>query len=265
MWTSLAFLAALSLTPGQADALAVTNVKNTYGVRGPIRPDNKIIPGDAFILTFDIEGITVDESGKVLYSMATEVTDGNGKVQYKQDARDLEAINALGGKTLPAYVHIDVGLDQPPGEYTVKVTITDRAAKRNTVLSQKFQVQKKAFGMVRLTTTSDAEGQGSTALFGSGETAFVNYSVVGFARGKDKKPNVNVEMRVLDEKGQPTLAKPFTGTLNAEVPDNIVALPVQFMLSLNRPGKFTVELNATDQNSKESAQLSFPLTVLPWK
>jgi hypothetical protein len=38
---------------------------------------------------------------------------------------------------------------------------------------------------------------------------------------------------------------------------------MHFLLSLNRPGKFTVELRATDQVSKKKAKLSFPLTVLP--
>jgi hypothetical protein len=38
---------------------------------------------------------------------------------------------------------------------------------------------------------------------------------------------------------------------------------VQFALSLSRPGKFTLELKATDQVSGQSATVTYPLTVLP--
>ena len=62
----------------------------------------QFLPGDSFAFSFDIEGIKADDSGKVLYSIALEVTDSAGKVRFKQEPRDQEAINALGGTSLPA-------------------------------------------------------------------------------------------------------------------------------------------------------------------
>jgi hypothetical protein len=53
----------------------------------------------------------------------------------------------------------------------------------------------------------------------------------------------------------------MTLQVNKDVPDNLPMVPMQFMLSLNRPGKFTVELTATDQVAKKTTKLSFPLTV----
>ena len=41
----------------------------------------------------------------------------------------------------------------------------------------------------------------------------------------------------------------------------LLGLTMQFALAINRTGKFTVELTATDQLSKQSAKVSFPLTV----
>lgn len=264
MWTTLALAATLSLAPQQAGQLTLTNVRSSYGPLGVPRKDNKVLPGDRLYIAFDVEGITADQGGKVLYSMLTEVLDSKNKVLFKQDPQDLEAVLALGGKSMPAFVQLDAGLDQPPGEYTIKVVVTDRASKRSAILTRTFQLLPKGFGMVRLLTTHDPEGQVPASVFEAGGALFVNLVVVGFERDKAKKqPRVAVELRVLDEKGQPTFAKPFTGEIGQDVPETALSLPVQFLVSLNRNGKFTVELKATDLLTRKTAETSFPLTVLP--
>ena len=46
-----------------------------------------------------------------------------------------------------------------------------------------------------------------------------NGAVVGFGRdGAAQQPNVALELRVLDENGKPTTAKPFGGTIDKDVP-----------------------------------------------
>jgi hypothetical protein len=54
----------------------------------------------------------------------------------------------------------------------------------------------------------------------------------------------------------------MTSQVNKDVPDGAQQLPLQFLLSLNRPGKFVVELSATDQVTGKKAKLTFPLKVL---
>lgn len=267
MLTTLALLTTLSLSPNQADQLSLANVRTTYGALGIVRADNKVLPGDQVFVTFDIEGITVDPaSGKVLYSMLTEILDGKDKLLHKQEPRDLETINALGGSTVPAFVQLECGLDQEPGEYRVRVTVTDRTAKKSVSMSRSFQVLKPDFGIVRLTATPDQEGQALTAVFGAGQSLWVHCSLVGFGRDKAKgQPDATIELRVLDEKGKPTLTQPFAGQINKDVPAAARGVPVQFLVALNRPGKFTVEIKATDQVAKKTSTLSFPLQVLPSK
>jgi hypothetical protein len=263
MWTTFA-LAALSLAPGRAGDLSVSNVRSTYCVRGAARPDNKLLPGDQFVLSFEVDGVTVDGAGKVLYSMSTEVTDSRGKVQHRSEPKPLEATVALGGGRMPGFATVDVGLDQPPGEYTMKVTLTDRAARTSTTVTQKFEVLPKGFGITRVTTTSDPEGIIATSLFGAGETMWFNFRMVGFARDStSKQPSLSFELRVLDDKGNPTLAKPFTGSITKDVPANVMSIPAKFLLSLNRPGKFTIELKVNDAVGNKKASMTMPLTVLP--
>jgi hypothetical protein len=263
MWTTLALVAALGTAPGQAGSLALTNDRPTYGILGAPREDTKFLPGDMFFLAFDIENIKVDDTGKVLYSMGMDVTDSKGKSLYRQEPRDLEALNSLGGTRLPAYAHVFIGLDQPPGEYTLKLSVTDRATKASRSLERKFQVVPLDFGITRLTTSLDPQEQIPAPMGGvAGQSLFVNFVAVGFERDRAKRQaNLNVEMRVLDEDGKPTLAKPFTGSAGRDVDPKDKHVPMQFVLALNRAGRFTVEIRAADKVSGKKAQVSFPLTV----
>jgi hypothetical protein len=259
MWAPL-LLAAASLVIGQNDGLALTNVRTTYGAPGVTRDSNKLLPGDHVFVSFDIEGITVSPEGKVQYSMATEVLDGDGKMLFREDPRDLEVVNGLGGRTVPAYTHLDVGVNAKPGKYTLKTTVTDRASKRSQSLSREFEVQPKQFGLVRLTTTLDADARVPVASFATGETLWVNCSAVDFQRS-DKQPKVSVELRVLDESDKPVLAQPFKGLIDKDVPETALSVPVQFLVPLNRAGKFKIELKATDQISGKTAELKFAISV----
>jgi len=156
---------------------------------------------------------------------------------------------------------MDVGLDAKPGKYTLKSTVTDRANKRSQSLSRDFEVQQKQFGLVRLTTTLDHDARVPAATFATGESLWVNCAAVDFQRGGGKQPNVAVELRVLDESGKSVLAKPFKGVIDKDVPATVLSLPVQFLVPLNRAGKFTIAMQATDQVSGKMAELKFPINV----
>jgi hypothetical protein len=252
-------LAAAGLVSAQDGGLSLTNVRTTYGAPGVTRQDNKLLPGDHVYVSFDIEGITVADDGKVLYSMTTEVLDGGGKSLFREEPRDLEVTNALGGRTVPAFTQMDVGLNTPAGDYTLQVTVTDRASKRSQTLSRKFEVLPKAFGVVRLTTTLDHDAKVPASSFSTGQSLWVNCAVVGFQR--KEQANISIEMRVLDESNNPTLAKPFTGEISKDLPATALSAAAQFLVPLNRAGKFTIELKATDQLSGKTSELKFPITV----
>jgi hypothetical protein len=259
MWAPL-LLAAAGLVAGQNNGLALTNVRATYGTPGIVRDSNKLLPGDHVYVSFDIEGITVSDQGRVQYSMTTEVLDGEGKLLFREEPRDLEVVNGLGGQTVPAYTHLNVGVNAKAGKYTLKTTVTDRASKKSQSLSREFEVQPKQFGLVRLTTTLDADARVPVGSFATGQTLFVNCSAVDFQRS-NKQPKVTVEMRVFDDSDKPVLAEPFKGVIEKDVPETALSVPVQFLIPLNRAGKFKVELKATDQLSGKTAELKFPITV----
>jgi hypothetical protein len=267
MWTTLALAAALGGTVAQAPTLTLTNVRATYGLLGAERQDNKVLPGDRYYIAFDIDGVEVDKEGKVRYSMGMEVKDSQGKVVYASKPRDMEAFNSLGGSRMQAFVNVDAGFSQPAGEYTVTVTVSDLVKKATQTLVRKIQILPKDFGLARLACSFDQDGRLAAPPQGvTGQSLFVSFYAVGFERDSTKKqPNVAAEMRILDENGKPVLPNPFAGEVSQDVPENVVALPMSFVLFLNRPGRFTVELQGTDRISKKTSRLSFPLIVTEQK
>lgn len=269
MWSALTLVAALGMAPAQGGALKMANERFTYGILGATRDDAKFLPGDYLFLSFDIEGLQVDDRGKTLYSMLLEFLDKNGKSIYKKadEASDLEAINTLGGNRLPAFAHSPIGNDVGPGEYTIRVTVTDRSAKKSQTLSRKFEVLPKGFGIVRTMNGYASQSFVPAPPIGVvGQALIYNMGVAGFERDRtSRQPNLVFEARVLDENGKPVVAKPDVITANKDVPENFSVYEVPFVMQLNRPGKFTVELKVTDQLTKKSATRSLPLTVLDAK
>src|SRR5262249_20582566 len=111
----------------------------------------------------------------------------------------------------------------------------------------------------------DPEGQIPAGRPLSGQSMWLNFLVVGFARDDQRQPHVTFTMRILDDKGRPTVANPFTGKIREGVPANANALPAQFLLALNRAGQFTLELKATDQITGKKIEGSYPFSVQPRK
>lgn len=263
MWTAILLAALVGVDEGRSKALTFKNVHATYGELGADRKDNKLLPGDAYHLSFDVEGFKSDDDGKIRYSMALEVTNSQGKSVYRRDARDLETVNPFGGDRVHFFPIIQVGFQHPPGEYTVSVTAKDRSTGATGVLSRKIEILAPAFGLVNLQTwyTSPSGRVQAPAGGVTGQLLTVSFSAVGFDRdATTKQANVAVELRILDENGKPTLPKSIPGALD-QVPEGWVIVPMSYDLPLTRPGKFTLKLRGTDMISKKTAELTLPITV----
>ena len=263
MWATIALVAGLTLTQGQGSELKVSNERPLHSVLGPVRDNDKVLPGDIYYFGFDIDNIKLADDGKVRYSMAMEViSDKDGKSQYKQQPNPVESYNALGGQKVPIVSELFVGLDMAAGDYTMKLTIKDRTANKSHELTRKFQVLPKDFGIVRLNLSTSGNAA-SPPIGVVSQQMLVSYTIVSFQRDKGtKQPNISFELRVFDEDKKETLAKPFTGEVNNDIQESTLAIPAQFLLNLNRSGNFTVELKATDNLSKKTAKQTFALKVL---
>jgi hypothetical protein len=271
MWATLALTAALGSAPAQTSQLDLDNVRETYGILGQKRPDAKLLPGDVYIVAFDIKNLQVKDDGKVLYSMGMELIDKDKKTQFKKEPKELEAVNSLGGSRIPSFALSVIGNDTPAGEYTLIVTVKDHAANKEKALTRKFEVLKPQFGFVRVGITYDGGAVPAPPVAVPGQTYWVNFGLVGFDLSKDKdpnkqQPNVTVEMRIIDlETGKPTVAKPSTGGATEVTSEFRTFLPFVFPVNLNRAGKFKIELKATDQLTKKTVEQALEFTVIEMK
>jgi hypothetical protein len=264
MWTSVVALALLTSNAGQPGKLAVTNERLTYGHLGPERKEAKYLPGDVIHLMFEVDGIAFDTNGKATYATGLEILDGQGTELLKQKPRTASAQNYLGGNTLPCAAHLQIPLESKPGFYTFRVNVVDGATKKVAVVERKIEVLPKQFGLILVGTSADREGAIAWSPVGVvGDSIFLNFSAVGFTRNATtKQPHLKVVMRVLDEKGNAVKGAKMQGEANSDVPADLQSVPMQFTLTLNRAGRFTLELTATDMLANKSVTVQFPVRVV---
>lgn len=260
MWAALALMTVLNVAPAE---LELKNVRTTVGVLGQERKDDKLLPGDVLVVAFDIDGLQVKDDGRVLYAMGMELTKkGKEKPEFKRDPQDLEAVNSLGGTSLPAFALSVIGTDTAAGEYSLKVTVRDRQGKTEKTLTKSFEVLPAALGFVQVRFTSGS-GEPAPAVAVPGQRLYLHCALVGFGLSKEKLPHVTFEMQVLDESGKPTLEKPFKGDIKTDLkntPGMMTFLPIP--LELNRAGKFKVAIKAKCNISGKTADQLLDLNVI---
>ncbi len=272
MWASAALLTALTLAPEQVHQLKVVNERVCHGPLGWERKDArnpKLLPGDLYVLVFDIDGLTMTPEGRVKYSMAVQVSDSSGKVVFPTPAKDpeeFEDVAGLGGRRVGANAQMALGTETRPGNYTIKVTVVDKAAKNaSTTLTRTFQVMPTELGFTRLLISFPPLQMPTPAppLAVPGQIYLVNFAPVGFKLdAKTMQPKFELEMRVLDETGSPVLREPFKGNVS-EVPEKWKKiLPMQFVLALNRTGKFRIVLKVIDKVANKTAEQSLDFQVV---
>ena len=195
---------------------------------------------------------------------------------FTEKPTDREATLTLGGNRLPTWSRVSTGTDADAGTYTVRITVVDKVAKNATpaVLEKKFELVAPRFGIINVGLGYDKPPASPppappVAVAGQGMLAF--FMVVGFQTNPAAKPkdplqaNIAVEMTILDDAGKPTLVKPFGGAFK-DVPEDFKAfLPFTFPLSLNRGGKYTIVITATDKLANKTTKQELNLTVLDGK
>ena len=263
MYVTLALLAAVSLAPAQADSLELKNVRFTQSVLGTARADSKFLPGDLAVLSFDAEGLQPTDRSRVRYAIGMELKrKGADKAEYTRVPTDAEAVTALGGTHLPLHAVANIGTDTPPGTYVMKVTVADRVGKGTATVEREFEVLPAQLGFVRLGLSYNAE-QPAPPLAVTGQTLYLNFGLVGFARDtKNKQPDLTLQCRVLDAAGKPTTAKPFGGTVKMVkegFEDFIPFDPIAFQT--HRSGQFRIVMKVTDNLTKKTAEQTLNLTV----
>ncbi len=260
----LPVLALALLGGGKADGPEIDRPQATYGYLGAPRPKTGgILPGDAAYFSFDIKSLTFDKDGRCRYSVGIVVTGADGQTIFEQKPHNAVGYNFFGGGVVRSAVRIEAPLNLKPGPVHWRVRVTDRASGKATEIEGDSKILPPAFGLARVGTFADAEQHVPTPPIAVvGTQLYLGFGVVGFGRGKEKQPDLEVSLTIRDEKGKTTMPHPLTGQINKDVGPDVGYVPLQFMLSLDRVGRYTVELAAHDRVSGATSTVQLPVRIL---
>jgi hypothetical protein len=265
MVSSLTTLLLVVLAPGQDTKLEIADPHTTYGYLGAKRPKGVgALPGETVYFTFDIKNLKLDKHGRATYSIGVEVFDEKGELAYEQKPRNAIAQNYFGGNSLPCSTQMDIPHNAKPGIYSWRTTVKDRADGRTVTIEGKGHIRPLDFGLIQVGTYADPEAKVPISPIGVvGRNLYLSFSTIGFQRdSKTKQPNIKTSLRILDEAGKPTFAEPLDGQVNADVPEELTIIPMQFGMTMNRPGRYTIELTAQDALSGKNDRVSIPVRIL---
>jgi hypothetical protein len=258
----LVFLALPSVAQAK---LEIRDVQAAHGQLGPERKSNEYIAGDQVFFRFTIAGVRTDPDGRMRCEMRLIITDPKGK-QLPATELPLQGLVALGGDTIPANASINLGFDDPPGEYGLTVEITDRLANETASFQRKIICKPPEFALVRLRFYQDEGGKVPARVGGTvSQTLFVKFEAIGFDRTQDEI-DVEMEITILDEAGKSVMPKPIRGALHNEKPAEVKTIDrinLSTTLILNRPGKFGLRIVVMDKLTKKKVSFEAPLQVAP--
>lgn len=260
MWKRCLPLLALLVVPAVADAVEIKNFRPCYApvYLGTERKGDKLLPGDVLFATYDIVGLKTDEkTGKGSIVTVVELFDANAKPLFPAQETPSEPAFHLGGARVPSDLHLQMGRNQKPGKYRLRLTVQDRLANKVASHIHSFELLPPSFGIGAVVAPSIGY---------PGLPYATQFALFDLTLDAEKKPNVEVVMQVLDDSGKP-VSRPVTTTLPNDLPvgtdlqaENLV--PLRYPIFLNRPGRFTIDIHAKDINGKKEARLTYPLTVL---
>ena len=252
------------LTPFASSAVDIKNQRVTHGPMGAKRADNKFLPGDYLFISFDLDGLIFDpKTGKATYQSILQLFEPKNEKPIFEKKTDNTVSAMLGGSRIPGDLHVIMGTDQKPGNYTVRLIIVDKNSKDTknyAYFDHRFELMPSEFGLVGVTAPAVGfTGQHYVASF-----ALVNMKLDA---KNSNNPNVDVVMRVLDANGTQQMTPPITTNLPKEMPPNLNLqkenfVPMQFPIYLNRSGRFTIEIEAFDRLANRQTKLRYMLHVL---
>lgn len=260
MWKRCLPLLALAALPAVADAVEIKNFRPCYApvYLGAERKGDKLMPGDKLFATYDIVGLKTDpKTGKANFVTIVELFDAGANPLFPAKETPSEPAFHLGGARVPSDLHVQMGANQKPGKYRIRLTIRDRLANEQQSMIHQFELVPPSFGIAGVIAPS---------IGFSGLPYATDFALVDLTLDAHKKPNVEVVMQVRDDSGKP-VSPPVISTFPNDLPvgadlqtENFV--PIRYPIFLNRPGRFTIDIHAKDHVGKKEARLTYPLTVL---
>jgi hypothetical protein len=247
----------LALVPSSAQAFEFKNVRLAHGAFGATRVDpKKFLPGDFLFITYEIDGLKVDDKYRASFVTLVEVFDAAKKIVFQKETPTV-IVPQLGGSRMPGDLHVIMGNDRPPGQYKVRLSVSDVHAKEVKSFEHAFELLPKGFGIVGLM---------GPAIAVPGLPYMAQFNIVELGLDAKKKPNAKLEMKILDEAGKATSPASISN-FPADLPETVDLtkanfIPIDYPIFPNRAGRFFIEITVTDSNAQKTATTRYPLNVI---
>jgi hypothetical protein len=254
----------LLLLPALARAeIKLDHVRATYGRSGPTRTDLRVVPGENLQFEYAVSGLMLTEDGNVVLGVSYELFDADAKRIAGDKPRTVTQSLALGGGVFVDDISVSLPLDFKAGKYKVRAVVKDVLAKKEVDFEREFEVIPLEFALVRLRLSADPKGEiPAGPNFSVHQVAHVHGVALGFAR-KGKNIHVAGQLRVKDPDGKDMMVEPIKIKIDQDAPDDAISLDVHWHLALNRIGKFTFQVEMTDENAGKTVKYALPIQVHP--
>jgi hypothetical protein len=252
LWLTVVLLS--MLLPGRAGAVDLKNVRMCYGVMGATRHSKQVQQGDYLYLTFDIDGLAVEaKTRRASYVTTIELLDSKQTVLSKQ-MTPVDATLQLGGGRMPGEAFLLMGARQPLGKHTIRVSVRDQQGKDLKSFDYDFEVVPASFAMISIT---------APAIGFPGRHYVVGFALANMTFNGMAVANVDTTLRILDERGMPVVPAAKLPLPEGINPAGNFA-PFSYPVYVNRPGRYTMEIVAIDNNAKQNQKLElrYPFTIL---
>nr|HEV3144293.1 hypothetical protein [Gemmataceae bacterium] len=249
--------------PAFAD-LKIQDVKATYGPNGPARDSLTTFAGDTMFFSYTVTGIKADDNGGIKVRIRNQLKNSDGKVLLSEQ-QPAQGFLALGGSEMAGYASVTFGLDYPPGEYTVAVTVTDEVANQTMSFERKVELQKPDFAMINVRFFLDADSKVAAAgTLARTERLYIRFSAIGFDRSANKL-DLTMFIQTLDEKGTELIPKPIRAEVKSDQPEQVAKITAANFsgnLVLNRAGAYRIHIMVEDAVNKKKLDVVVPIKVV---
>ncbi|HEX5272550.1 MAG TPA: hypothetical protein VFW33_18760, partial [Gemmataceae bacterium] len=249
----------LAASPAPA-ALEISKVEACYGRLGPVRKSLDIYAYDEIGFRFTVTGARSDDEGRADVEVAYTVLDDRGKEVTSKRVASLKGPLTFGTDSFPGYVSL--WLTEPPGEYTLKVTVKDNVAAAETGFERKLHLKETEFAIVSPQFFHDATHAVAAPAGGVvGQQLHFRLLVIGFDRSAGKLDEELV-VRVFDKDKKELTPKPLRMTAektDEKVVKELPAIDFSGWVMLTKAGEFTLRITVTDINTKKTATWEAPL------
>ncbi|MBX7103930.1 MAG: hypothetical protein K1X57_07605 [Gemmataceae bacterium] len=245
---------------GPALSLEIRNIQACHGPLGPARTRLEVTPLEEVVYRFVVAGLKPAANGEFQFDIAYSMTDSTGKVVLSDTGRH-SVVAVMSGDATPATAAIQVGPTAPPGDYTLRVTVTDcngggdaHFSRRLTCKPGEFRaINPRFFHDAARTTPGPAGGL-------AGQSIYLRVLAAG-PKWEAGKSSVALRVELTDLEGNTVSRQPVTTRREITEGGPFRGIGLETLLPLAKPGEYQIKLTVIDELARREDVITLPLTV----